>query len=87
MPEALKYPPQEPRRKFREKPMNDPQCFDHSVLDHLAETVMRFGSELWATRRRLELLERELQAEAGGLLNDAGFEVTPGPRQFLVVKT
>ena len=46
--------------------MNDPQYFDHPVLDHLLETVMQLGSELWTTRRRLEVLERAL-AEAGAL--------------------
>ena len=44
--------------------MNDPQYFDHPVLDHLVETVMQLGSELWTTRRRLEVLEKAL-AEAG----------------------
>ena len=50
--------------------MNDPQYFDHPVLDHLLETVMQLGSELWTTRRRLELLEKVL-AEAGALPDDA----------------
>lgn len=46
--------------------MNDPQYFDHPALDHLLETVMQLGSELWATRRRLEVLEKAL-TEAGSL--------------------
>lgn len=50
--------------------MNDPQYFDHPVLDHLVETVMQLGSELWTTRRRLEVLEKAL-AEAGSLPDDA----------------
>ena len=50
--------------------MNDPQYFDHPVLDHLVETVMQLGSELWTTRRRLELLEKVL-ADAGALPDDA----------------
>ena len=50
--------------------MNDPQYFDHPVLDHLVETVMQLGSELWTTRRRLEVLEKAL-AEAGSLSKDA----------------
>ena len=50
--------------------MNDPQYFDHPVLDHLVETVMQLGSELWTTRRRLEVLEKAL-AEAGSLPKDA----------------
>ena len=51
--------------------MNDPQYFDHPVLDHLVETVMQLGSELWTTRRRLEVLEKAL-AEAGSLPHTAG---------------
>ena len=50
--------------------MSDPQYFDHPVLDHLLETVMQLGSELWTTRRRLEVLEKAL-AEAGSLSKDA----------------
>ena len=50
--------------------MSDPQYFDHPVLDHLVETVMQLGSELWTTRRRLELLEKVL-ADAGALPDDA----------------
>ena len=50
--------------------MNDPQYFDHPVLDHLVETVMQLGSELWTTRRRLEVLEKAL-AEVGTLPKDA----------------
>ena len=50
--------------------MNDPQYFDHPVLDHLLETVMQLGSELWTTRRRLELLEKVL-ADAGALPGNA----------------
>lgn len=50
--------------------MNDPQYFDHPVLDHLVETVMQLGSELWTTRRRLELLEKVL-ADAGALPDNA----------------
>ncbi|MCY4157536.1 MAG: hypothetical protein OXF66_08945 [Gammaproteobacteria bacterium] len=50
--------------------MSDPQYFDHPVLDHLVETVMQLGSELWATRRRLELLEKVL-ADAGALPGNA----------------
>ena len=50
--------------------MNDPQYFDHPVLDHLVETVMQLGSELWTTRRRLELLEKVL-TDAGALPDDA----------------
>ncbi|MCY4254983.1 MAG: class I SAM-dependent methyltransferase [Gammaproteobacteria bacterium] len=42
-------------------------------LDH------RDNGEPWS----IELMESDFD----GLLNDAGFEVTPGPRQFLVVKT
>ncbi|MCY4478056.1 MAG: hypothetical protein OXC70_08735 [Gammaproteobacteria bacterium] len=50
--------------------MSDPQYFDHPVLDHLVETVMQLGSELWTTRRRLEVLEKAL-ADAGTLPEDA----------------
>ena len=50
--------------------MNNPQYFDHPVLDHLVETAMQLGSELWATRRRLELLEKVL-ANAGALSEHA----------------
>ena len=50
--------------------MNEPQYFDHPVLDHLVETVMQLGSELWTTRRRLELLEKVL-ADAGALPDNA----------------
>ena len=50
--------------------MSDPQYFDHPVLDHLVETVMQLGSELWTTRRRLELLEKVL-ADAGALPENA----------------
>ena len=50
--------------------MNDPQYFDHPVLDHLVETVMQLGSELWTTRRRLEVLEKAL-ADAGSLPHTA----------------
>lgn len=50
--------------------MSDPQYFDHPVLDHLVETVMQLGSELWTTRRRLEVLEKAL-ADAGALSDNA----------------
>ena len=56
--------------------MSDPQYFDHPVLDHLVETVMQLGSELWTTRRRLELLEKVL-AEAGALPEDAVEQYMP----------
>ena len=56
--------------------MNDPQYFDHPVLDHLVETVMQLGSELWTTRRRLELLEKVL-ADAGALPEDAVEQYMP----------
>jgi len=52
------------------QPMSEPQYFDHPVLDHLLETVMQLGSELWTTRRRLAVLEKAL-AEAGALPEDA----------------
>ncbi len=56
--------------------MNDPQYFDHPVLDHLVETVMQLGSELWTTRRRLELLEKAL-ADAGALTDEAVEQYVP----------
>ncbi|WP_446831852.1 hypothetical protein [Candidatus Foliamicus sp.] len=50
--------------------MSDPQYFEHPVLDHLLETVLQLGSELWTTRRRLAVLEKAL-AEAGALSENA----------------
>ena len=50
--------------------MSDPQYFDHPVLDHLLESVLQLGGELWTTRRRLAVLEKAL-AEAGALPEDA----------------
>ncbi len=49
--------------------MSHPQYFDHPVLDHLLETVAQLGSELWATRRRLAVLEKAL-TESGALPED-----------------